>query len=96
MHARLKNEFTEDEKCHNLMRWLKCVFHLVASSTLAKWILHFLFDFLKLIRIVPGGKLSWTSLKPYTTGSFRFELCPHIFLQVHSAQGNYLLNEPLV
>ena len=23
MHARLKNEFTEDEKCHNLMRWLK-------------------------------------------------------------------------
>ena len=22
-HARLKNEFTEDEKCHNLMRWLK-------------------------------------------------------------------------
>ena len=23
MHARLKNEFTEDEKCHNFMRWLK-------------------------------------------------------------------------
>ena len=22
-HARLKNEFTEDEKCHNLMTWLK-------------------------------------------------------------------------
>ena len=22
VHARLKNEFTEDEKCHNLMRWL--------------------------------------------------------------------------
>ena len=22
-HACLKNEFTEDEKCHNLMRWLK-------------------------------------------------------------------------
>ena len=22
MHARLKNEFTEDEKCHNLMTWL--------------------------------------------------------------------------
>ena len=21
-HARLKNEFTEEEKCHNLMRWL--------------------------------------------------------------------------
>ena len=21
-HARLKNEFTEDEKCHNLMNWL--------------------------------------------------------------------------
>ena len=21
-HARLKNEFTEDEKCHDLMRWL--------------------------------------------------------------------------
>ena len=23
-HARLKNEFTEDEKCHNLMSWLIC------------------------------------------------------------------------
>ena len=23
-HARLKNEFTEDEKYHNVMRWLKC------------------------------------------------------------------------
>ena len=23
-HARLKNEFTDDEKYHNLMRWLKC------------------------------------------------------------------------
>ena len=22
-HMCLKNEFTEDEKCHNLMRWLK-------------------------------------------------------------------------
>ena len=24
-HVRLKNEFTEGEKYHNLMRWLKCV-----------------------------------------------------------------------
>ena len=23
VHARLKNEFTEDDKCHNLVRWLK-------------------------------------------------------------------------
>ena len=23
VHGRLKNEFTEDEKCHNLMSWLK-------------------------------------------------------------------------
>ena len=23
MHAHLKNEFREDEKCHNLMSWLK-------------------------------------------------------------------------
>ena len=23
-HARLKNKFTEDEKCHNLMRELNC------------------------------------------------------------------------
>ena len=22
MHARLKNELTEDEKCHNVMSWL--------------------------------------------------------------------------
>ena len=26
-HARLKNEFTEDEKSHNLMIWLICVLH---------------------------------------------------------------------
>ena len=26
-YASLKNEFTEDEKWHNLMRWLKCWFH---------------------------------------------------------------------
>ena len=25
-HAHLKNEFTEDEKCHNLMSWLKLTF----------------------------------------------------------------------
>ena len=24
-HARLKNEFTEGEKCHNLMSWLICL-----------------------------------------------------------------------
>ena len=24
-HASLKNEFTEDEKYHNPMRWLKCL-----------------------------------------------------------------------
>ena len=23
-HAGLKNEFTEDEKCHNLITWLLC------------------------------------------------------------------------
>ena len=36
-HARLKNEFTEDEKYYNLMTWLKCLFssfldHYTASS----------------------------------------------------------------
>ena len=29
-HARLKNEFTEDEKYHNLMRWLKWRFILIS------------------------------------------------------------------
>ena len=24
LHAHLQNEFTEDKKYHNLMRWLKC------------------------------------------------------------------------
>ena len=28
-HARLKNEFTEDEKCHNLMSWFKCLSSLL-------------------------------------------------------------------
>ena len=30
-HARLKNEFTEDEKCHNLMSWL--IFLLTEQAT---------------------------------------------------------------
>ena len=30
-HARLKNEFTEDEMYHNLMRWLKYVFRLLIT-----------------------------------------------------------------
>ena len=29
VHARLKNEFTEDEKCHNLMSWLKCYIQMI-------------------------------------------------------------------
>ena len=28
-HARLKNEFTEDEKYHNLIRWLILFYHRV-------------------------------------------------------------------
>ena len=31
-HARLKNEFTEDEKCHSLMRLLKFGFLLLLKS----------------------------------------------------------------
>ena len=31
-YAHLKNEFTEDEKQHNLMRWLKC--YITATVTL--------------------------------------------------------------
>ena len=27
-HVRLKNEFTEDEKCHNLMSWLTVALHV--------------------------------------------------------------------
>ena len=30
-HARLKNEFTEDEKCHNLMIWLIYVIVVLMS-----------------------------------------------------------------
>ena len=26
VHAHLMNEFTEDEKCHDLMRWLNCIY----------------------------------------------------------------------
>ena len=43
-HARLKNEFTEDEKCHNLMRWLICQLFLHVLH--AKWILSFQTDWL--------------------------------------------------
>ena len=30
VHARLKNEFTEDEKCNCLMSWLKCACILIS------------------------------------------------------------------
>ena len=32
-HARLKNEFTEDEKYHNLMKWLISVLNAGTSAT---------------------------------------------------------------
>ena len=32
VHARLKNEFTEEEKCHNLMSWLKSFIMLSSKS----------------------------------------------------------------
>ena len=32
-HARLKNEFTKDEKYHNLMTWLICMFRAVHGHT---------------------------------------------------------------
>ena len=35
-HARLKNEFTEDKKCHNLMPWLK--FELFPVKHLRRYI----------------------------------------------------------
>ena len=31
MHARLQNEFTEDEKCHNLMKWLISAFVVIGD-----------------------------------------------------------------
>ena len=34
-HARLKNEYTEDEKCHNLMSWLNYHFPVVVQYS--KW-----------------------------------------------------------
>ena len=36
MHARLKNEFMEDEKCHNLMTWLNVSYRDVAGCEEAK------------------------------------------------------------
>ena len=35
--ARLKNEFTEDEKCHNLMSWFNCYFTMKFASAYLKW-----------------------------------------------------------
>ena len=34
-HVSLKNEFTEDEKCHNLMAWLKSPFTYLHRYQLA-------------------------------------------------------------
>ena len=43
-HARLKNEFTEDEKYHNLMTWLKFAF------IMATYVSNFFFLFESLTR----------------------------------------------
>ena len=35
VRLRLKNEFTEDEKCYNLVRWLNyCIFQFLANGTM--------------------------------------------------------------
>ena len=34
MHARLKNEFTEDEKCHNLVLNYTCTVHFAKFAIL--------------------------------------------------------------
>ena len=39
-HARLKTEFTEDEKCHNLMSWLICW----EETTISKAVVLYLID----------------------------------------------------
>ena len=36
-YARLKNEFTEDEKYHNLMTWLNYTFHLWSTKSAPDW-----------------------------------------------------------
>ena len=36
-HARLKNEFKEDEKCHNLMRWLILGFRFPLLFFVCAW-----------------------------------------------------------
>ena len=36
-HARLRNEFTEDEKCHNLVRWLKLLRSTQATKLQGNW-----------------------------------------------------------
>ena len=44
-HAHLKNEFTEDEKCHNLMSWLSCLSSFPGLVSRARWgirLYHFL------------------------------------------------------
>ena len=33
-HARLQNEFTDDEKCHNLMRWLVLIKRIPSSQSI--------------------------------------------------------------
>ena len=35
VHVRLKNEFMEDKKYHNLMRWLICVFQHILMAVIS-------------------------------------------------------------
>ena len=61
-HARLKNEFTEDEKYHNLMTWLLFLFtevqmYLIILELMEKWE-----DALQLIEGPLGGNF-WVEMK---------------------------------
>ena len=58
-HARLKNEFMEDEKCHNLMSWLNYfLYYLVQSEihdknvTIVEQVLVF-WDFVDITTVQP-------------------------------------------
>ena len=42
-HMRLKNEFTEDEKYHNLVRWLNC--YIKSLLFLAEWRVELVYNY---------------------------------------------------
>ena len=58
VHASLKNEFTEDQTCHNLVSWLKLTVHYQLNLSSAP-------PYLQALGCGLSLKMSWNEINPH-------------------------------